>query len=214
VSGTEHAQFRQYDSTVGLWMSPDPYLGSYNFANPQSLNRYAYVLNNPLAFRDPSGLDLCLVLSGGGYSVTDGNGQTYDSGSDPINIICTGDSTIGGGVSGGGGTPSDSLYNFLASCEGYSSTPYNDTRKNCTIGYGHLLHLGPCTSADMGTTASQPAAMAQFKSDISSSVTALNNDLSVPLSQSQFDTMVSLTFNMEWRDYKPTMFGAMFRRVI
>jgi RHS repeat-associated protein len=24
VSGTEHAQFRQYDSAVGIWMRPDP----------------------------------------------------------------------------------------------------------------------------------------------------------------------------------------------
>jgi RHS repeat-associated protein len=35
-------------------MSPDPYDGSYDFS--QSLNRYSYALNNPLSFRDPSGL--------------------------------------------------------------------------------------------------------------------------------------------------------------
>ena len=92
--------------------------------------------------------------------------------------------------------PSKSLYQFLASCEGYSPTPYNDTRKNCTIGYGHLIHLGPCTSADMGTSTTEPAAMAQFEGDVSSSVTTLNNALSIPLSQSQFDAMLSLTFNM------------------
>ena len=44
-------------------MSPDPYDGSYDIFNPQSLNRYSYVLNNPLALvdslgmEDPSGCD-------------------------------------------------------------------------------------------------------------------------------------------------------------
>ncbi|MBB5345863.1 RHS repeat protein [Tunturibacter empetritectus] len=58
-SGTEHAQFRQYSSTWGRWMSPDPYDGSYDATNPQSLNRYSYVLNGPLTFTDPSGLRQC-----------------------------------------------------------------------------------------------------------------------------------------------------------
>jgi len=55
-SDTDHAQFRQYSSTPGRWMSPDPYDGSYDVANPQSLNRYTYVLNQPLFATDPSGL--------------------------------------------------------------------------------------------------------------------------------------------------------------
>jgi RHS repeat-associated protein len=56
-SSTEHAQFRQYSSTLGRWMSPDPYDGSYNLQNPQSFNRYTYVLNNPYSLKDPLGLD-------------------------------------------------------------------------------------------------------------------------------------------------------------
>ena len=55
-SGTTHATFRQYAPTQGRWMSPDPYDGSYDRGNPQSFNRYTYVLNNPFAYRDPSGL--------------------------------------------------------------------------------------------------------------------------------------------------------------
>jgi len=56
-SNTSHAQFRQYSSTQGRWLRPDPYYGSYVFTNPQSLNRYAYTNNNPLSATDPSGLD-------------------------------------------------------------------------------------------------------------------------------------------------------------
>jgi RHS repeat-associated protein len=55
-SGTEHAQFRNYTSNQGRWLVPDQYMGSYDFTNPQSMNRYAYVLNNPASMVDPSGL--------------------------------------------------------------------------------------------------------------------------------------------------------------
>ncbi len=41
---------------MGRWLSPDPYMGSHDFSNPQSFNRYAYVNNNPLVATDPSGL--------------------------------------------------------------------------------------------------------------------------------------------------------------
>jgi RHS repeat-associated protein len=59
-SDTEHAQFRNYTSAQGRWLAPDSYMGSYDLTNPQSLNRYAYVLNNPVTFTDPSGLDVFL----------------------------------------------------------------------------------------------------------------------------------------------------------
>ena len=57
-SGTEHAQFRNYASAQGRWLGPDSYLGSYDLTNPQSMNRYAYALNNPTSFTDHKGLFL------------------------------------------------------------------------------------------------------------------------------------------------------------
>jgi hypothetical protein len=39
----------------GRWLSPDPAGG--DVTNPQSLNRYAYALNNPSTFVDPLGLE-------------------------------------------------------------------------------------------------------------------------------------------------------------
>src|SRR5206468_7320304 len=53
-SGLDHAWFRQYGSSFGRWLSPDPLGG--DITNPQSLNRYAYVRNIPATLTDPSGL--------------------------------------------------------------------------------------------------------------------------------------------------------------
>lgn len=58
-SATEHAQYRQYSHVLGRWMSPDPYDGSYDPTNPQSFDRYNYVLNNPVNATDSLGLDDC-----------------------------------------------------------------------------------------------------------------------------------------------------------
>lgn len=62
-SGNDYFGARYYASSMGRFMSPDP-SGLY-FAdptNPQSLNHYAYVQNNPLVNVDPNGLD-CIYTS-------------------------------------------------------------------------------------------------------------------------------------------------------
>lgn len=44
---------RYYDPEIGRFISADTIVP--DFTNPQSLNRYTYVLNNPLKYIDPSG---------------------------------------------------------------------------------------------------------------------------------------------------------------
>ena len=44
---------RWYDPRVGRFITPDSFIP--NPANPQDLNRYSYVRNNPLKYTDPSG---------------------------------------------------------------------------------------------------------------------------------------------------------------
>ncbi len=51
--GLVHLNGRVYDPLVGRMMSADPYVPDP--LNGQAWNRYAYVINNPLAFTDPSG---------------------------------------------------------------------------------------------------------------------------------------------------------------
>jgi RHS repeat-associated protein len=47
---------RYYDPTIGRFISADLIVKSY--ADPQNLNRYAYALNNPLKYVDPTGLEV------------------------------------------------------------------------------------------------------------------------------------------------------------
>ncbi|HEV2416458.1 MAG TPA: RHS repeat-associated core domain-containing protein [Terriglobia bacterium] len=57
VTGLDQAMLRTYSSSINRWLSPD-LLGG-DITNPQSLNRYAYAVNNPIKLTDPSGLDPC-----------------------------------------------------------------------------------------------------------------------------------------------------------
>lgn len=44
---------RYYDPAIGRFISPDTVVP--DFRNPQALNRYSYVVNNPLRYTDPTG---------------------------------------------------------------------------------------------------------------------------------------------------------------
>jgi RHS repeat-associated protein len=63
ATGVYDFLFRKYDPAAGRWISPDPLgWGAVNTADPQSLNRYAYVQNNPMSAIDPFGTD-CVTVS-------------------------------------------------------------------------------------------------------------------------------------------------------
>jgi RHS repeat-associated protein len=85
-SNLDHFQFRQYNSTDGRWMVPDPAgMAAVNPGNPQTWNRYAYVINNPLNFTDPLGLDLDECDPVFGFGCDDGGGG---------NSGCTADASV------------------------------------------------------------------------------------------------------------------------
>jgi RHS repeat-associated protein len=54
-SGLDYAMARYYPSSLGRFMTADPALVG-DPGDPQSWNRYAYVLNDPVLYSDPTGL--------------------------------------------------------------------------------------------------------------------------------------------------------------
>jgi RHS repeat-associated protein len=74
-SGLDNFMARYDSSSMGRFMSPDP-MGGHS-EDPQTLNRYAYVANNPLNRTDPTGLDWYL-----GCATSDHSGCTQLSDKD------------------------------------------------------------------------------------------------------------------------------------
>ncbi len=77
-TGNDYAFARYYNPRLGRFMTPDP-LGGGN-DDPQSLNRYAYVRNDPMNLVDPSGLcgqsgrPFCKEAEGGFFGNFGGDG--------------------------------------------------------------------------------------------------------------------------------------------
>lgn len=61
-----HADNRDLFAVQGRWLTGDPFDGSYDLANPQSLNRYSYVNGAMTQFTDQSGLAPCNAAGGEG----------------------------------------------------------------------------------------------------------------------------------------------------
>ncbi len=79
-SGIDFFQARYASAPQGRFQSPDP-AGMFvaDPANPQSWNLYAYVMNNPLKYKDPTGM-YCVGDGSGGFYDDDNGGQTcYDA---------------------------------------------------------------------------------------------------------------------------------------
>ena len=56
-TGLDYFEARYFASTHGRFTTVDPFAGSGRPSTPQSWNRYAYVLNNPLLLVDPDGME-------------------------------------------------------------------------------------------------------------------------------------------------------------
>jgi len=170
-SNLDHAQFRQYSSTLARWMHPDPAgLAAVDSTNPQSWNRYAYVDDDPLNLTDSSGLyPVCL-----GSSLFDqvdfyvdekyqGSDLTYignlcgDQGQrlppDRSALLIHGGggggSGRGGGNSSGGGSILDDRANALANA--LNKTGVQSLGNPCTVGAFYLASAvgGAATSGEV-----------------------------------------------------------------
>jgi RHS repeat-associated protein len=129
ATGVYDFLFRKYDPAAGRWISPDPLgWGAVNAADPQSLNRYAYVENQPVSYVDPDGLypipcpdasPSVSVDSNGNVTLhmqgCDQSSPTVSSWGDAVDfdpplyfgVLGGGGGWYGGGGGGGGGAPNN-----------------------------------------------------------------------------------------------------------
>ncbi len=199
--GIYHFNARFYSPTLGRFLSADTVMSG--FANPQSLNRFAYVANNPLRYTDPTGHGVdCGIGMGCVSPYTPPSGGSYNPPS----------SDDGGGGSDGGGDSNDDMEtseegeNFIKWWENGplppSAYPYPDMGGTCTIGYGHAFYNpdGDGCSAEVkkfyrDNPLSPTGAQQLFDQDIAKFEFLINRTITVDLTQAQFDALVSYTFN-------------------
>jgi hypothetical protein len=73
---------RWYDSSLGRWNQPDPYIPDPG--NVQAFDRFAFTINNPIKYRDPSGhwIESAIDIISIGYDIYDisQNGLNWENG--------------------------------------------------------------------------------------------------------------------------------------
>ncbi len=154
--------FRKYDPSAGRWISPDPSgWAVVSKADPQSLNRYAYVENQPMSAIDPNGL-ACVTSQDGVISI-DNQG--------PIGEACTGN----GGIYVPGDLEASDLTDLLAGgLSFYISNP--DGGPDAYFGsgdYADMVAAGESSSTLNMTLSSMQAALSG--STLDSVVAAMTN---------------------------------------
>jgi lysozyme len=88
---------------------------------------------------------------------------------------------------------------FIAEFEGFRSELHNDPAGHCSIGFGHLVHLGKCDGrepAEFKKGITRRRAGELLREDADAAESAVNEGVEVPLSQQQFDALVSFVFNV------------------
>jgi RHS repeat-associated protein len=190
VTGLDYFGARYFSGAQGRFTTPDwsakpqpiPYA---DLNNPQSLNLYAYVRNNPLTNRDPDG-HWCLA----------GIGTTCDKNippppkPPPAPSMRTEDMLK---LSRTARTLSPAGAAFIRSYEKFRPAVYKPTDNDKpTIGYGHVVKPGENFGA--GVTRAQGEAL--FAQDARQFTGAVNRALTVWVPQQAFDAFVSLSFNI------------------
>lgn len=82
----------------------------------------------------------------------------------------------------------------LKASEGWRSKAYQDSRGIWTIGYGHKLILGDGLNPSSVITPEQGEIL--LLRDVAAAVAAVRRTIKRPVSQNQFDAMVSMTYNI------------------
>lgn len=92
---------------------------------------------------------------------------------------------------------SERFNGLLERLEGFRSTPYRDTGGVWTIGFGHAIKKG-----EHFTSITREQALALLNEDSAFAQNAVNDCVTVPLEQHQFDALVSFVYNVGERAFK------------
>src|SRR5258708_4590370 len=84
----------------------------------------------------------------------------------------------------------DSTVSLLKSLEGFAANAYRDA-KGWSIGYGHYMGTNPTID-----TVTPDQAEALLSDDLATAASAVNGAVKMPLSQNQFDALVSFAYNV------------------
>lgn len=99
-------------------------------------------------------------------------------------------------------THSDAIVKFIASFEGYRSEAYQDGAGIWTLGYGST------TGIKQGMTCTPEGALILLDHDVLTADNAVNSCIKTPLTQWQFDALVSWTFNLGWGNLQHSTLAA------
>jgi lysozyme len=88
---------------------------------------------------------------------------------------------------------------FIAQFEGFDPKLVNDDAGHCTIGFGHLIHLGPCNGsepAEFKRGITEERGLELLAQETTAAAEGVSRIVTVPLTQTQFDALSSFTFNV------------------
>lgn len=101
---------------------------------------------------------------------------------------------IGGAIMPGKMEISLNGLNQIKKHEGFSNTVYNDVAGNPTIGYGHMLTPAERLAGLRYVTEAEATRL--LAKDVAAAEAAVNSLVKVPLTQNQFDALVSFVYNV------------------
>jgi len=152
VSGMYYAQAREYSPTIGRFVSQDTHwnvnnMQSNNAAMLQSGNLYAYTMNNPMVWTDPSGLIVSALLGLAAAAVTTVV-VVATVASNSSSCCCSSSSGSGSGSgssgSGGGNLSNNGMWN--------AAKPGSSASFSNTLGMIVIPVPGGNSGANSGTT--------------------------------------------------------------
>jgi len=172
-TGLYNYNARLYDPELGRFVSADSIVPAP--ANPQSLNRYSYVLNNPLLYTDPTGHSwkhfwgYVSIIVGAGLMATQ---NTY--------AVLAGAAFMGYGVNAVGGESEGTASVTVATYDGNSSTSgpgSGGTGSGGGSGSGNGVPIGNtgATYVGPGASAIDTAVKGGTWEEVVNSMTSINN---------------------------------------